>query len=106
MNPEFILGQINKMLSTEELTDRQVEIYLAGLTGYSYTIAQSSQRKWGDANSKIDEGNFYQITPDVEDDGFFDWYCEVRPYNQFFKTVENALIHFAFYRNLWEKTEK
>ncbi|SFD91998.1 hypothetical protein [Spirosoma endophyticum] len=103
MEPEIPLEQINAMMSSEGLTNHHVEFYLFTITGYLYDVAQAAARKWGDEASLVEHGIFYQITPNTDDDGFFTWYCEVRPYHQFFKTVDSAVLHFVFYWTLWDK---
>ena len=85
--------------------ENQVVPYLRLLTDYRYTVEISLHRKWGDENAVKEDGKFYQIVPDRVDNGFFDWYCDNRPFHQHFRTVEMALLHFVFYWHLWFKDE-
>ncbi|WP_461054173.1 hypothetical protein [Spirosoma arcticum] len=94
-------------MSFEELTDeRQVLMYLGLITGHKYVIATGSGRKWGSEDSRVEHGTFYQIMPDSDDDGFFDWYCEHRMHNQFFKSIDTAVLHFVFYHHIWKAEVK
>ncbi|MES2730969.1 MAG: hypothetical protein V4714_04445 [Bacteroidota bacterium] len=86
--------------------EQQVTPYLRLVTGLRYCLATSNHRKWGLATNPVEEGSFYQIIPDKMDDGFFDWYCNNRPYHQFYKTAEMALLHFVFYWHVWKKRKQ
>ena len=115
-----------KIMHLEVMDDAQVMPYLAYITGYKYCVAVGTGRIWGDENAKrhaqtleqehyntngededsvalTESGSFYQIMPETDDDGFFDWYCDNRPNNQFFKTTEMAVLHFVFWWNVWQK---
>ena len=83
--------------------ESQVTPYLRLVTGFRYCLEKISHRKWGDADQPSEEGNFYQIVPDRVDNGFFDWYCDNRPYHQAFRTVEMAVLYFVFYWHIWQK---
>ena len=88
----------------ERLEDEtQATPYLRMITGYRYGLEVSFHRKWGNVDSAVENGKFYQIIPDRVDDGFFDWYCDNRPFHQFFRTIEMALLHFVFYWHVWKK---
>ena len=105
---EAINDKFDQILKFDLLGERfedenQVVPYLRMVTDYRYGIEISHHRKWGSKDSPIEEGIFYQIIPDRVDDGFFDWYSNLCPYHQFFKTVEMALLWFVFYRNVWLK---
>lgn len=84
----------------------QIVPYLRLVTGCRYGVETSAHRRWGNASSPQEEGKFYQIIPDRVDDGFFDWYCDFRPFHQFFRTVEMALIHFVFFWHVWRDENK
>ena len=110
MNPG-LYDKFEQILKFEHHLERfedenQVVPYLRLLTDYRYTVEIRHHRKWGDASSAQEEGNFYQIVPDRVDDGFFDWYCDNLPYHQHFKTVEMALLHFVFYWHVWMKDKE
>lgn len=85
----------------ESLPDIQIEKLLKSITGFSYSFATVSTRKWGheDAVKENSEAGFFQLMPDGLDDGFFDWYCLARQYHQFFITKENAVVNFLYYWN-------
>lgn len=99
---EQILRFDNTMERFED--ENQVTPYLRMVTGYRYGLEISLHRKWGSAGSVQEQGKFYQIIPDRVDDGFFDWYCDNRPYQQFFRTMEMAVLHFVFYRHVWKES--
>ena len=82
--------------------DDDVANFTRAMTGHPYSFALADHRKWGE-KSKIERGEFYQLMPDRPDDGFFNWYCDTRPFNQFFKTKEMCLIHFLKYHHDWEE---
>src|SRR5256886_7042874 len=86
--------------------ENQVVPYLRIVTSYRYCLVMSSHRKWGSEDSLPEEGQFYQIVPDQVDNGFFDWYCDNRPFHQLFRTVEMALLHFVFYWHVWLNEKK
>ena len=95
---------IDAFMSFETFTTpREVLRYLHLITTNKYGVAASSQRKWGSEESEVESGTFYQIMPDDEDGGFFDWYCDTRPYNQFFTSIDAAVIHFVLYWHIWIK---
>ncbi len=73
----------------EKLEDaQQVTPYLRYVTGYRYRLERSNHRRWGNAESPLEEGDFYQILPDQVDNGFYDWYCNNRPNHQWYRTPE------------------
>ena len=91
-------------LDDEKFEDENQTVpYLRMITDYRYGVEVSNHRKWGNKDSPVEHGRFYQIIPDRVDDGFFDWYCNICPYHQLFKTVEMALLRFVFYWNVWRK---
>lgn len=77
-------------------------IYLLEITGHQYSFAIASNRKWGSENAEVEEGTFYQLMRDREDDGFFDWYCAARPYEQFFHTELEAMLLFVHNWMRWK----
>jgi hypothetical protein len=88
-------------MQTEEIRqDAQLTPYLYLITGYRYSMAICLGRSWGETEE--DDGEFYQIMPDEEDGGFFDWYCQHRTDYQFFKTLNAAVVHFVFFWHLWQ----
>ncbi len=99
-NNEFT--KISEIMTFEEIDDsKQVMLCLGIITGHKYIVATASSRMWG-KKSKVVQGIFYQIMPDTMDDGFFDWYCDMRSHHQFFKTVEVAVIHFTVFWHIWK----
>jgi hypothetical protein len=89
---------------TEKLEDaQQVTPYLRYLTGCRYRLEQTNYRRWADQESPLEEGVFYQILPDQVDNGFYNWYCNNRPYHQLYRTPEMALLQFIFYWHVWQK---
>lgn len=97
----------NIILKFEDFENQKnVLIYTKLITGHAYSFAITSARMWGKSDvehTNIAEEPFYQLMPHHLDDGFFDWYCYVREYYQFFKTKEMCIIHFVFYWDLWNK---
>lgn len=94
-------------MATERFEDENQAVpFLRLLTDYRYAVEISMHRRWGDAETELEEGRFYQIVPDLVDDGFFDWYCDFRPDHQHFRTVEMALLHFVFYWHVWTREKK
>jgi hypothetical protein len=95
-------------LSNQKPSDDELLILLENLIGYKYTFSNASHMRWG-VKGKIHEANdnnpegFYQIMPENEDGGFFNWYCEERLDYQFFKSTNRAVLHFIFYWTLWRK---
>lgn len=83
--------------------ENQVTPYLRIVTGYRYNVEITSHRRWGSNESPLEAGQFFQIIPDKVDNGFFDWYCDNRPHQQNFNTVEMALLHFIFYWHIWKE---
>ncbi|OIN59808.1 hypothetical protein [Arsenicibacter rosenii] len=93
------LSSINSFMTFESFdTDVELGMYLFSITSQKYTIAQASERTWGQVR---ENGLFYQIMPEGLDNGFFDWYISERPDHQFFRTVEMAVLYFIFYWNIW-----
>lgn len=82
-------------------TDDDFSNYLLEITGHHYSFAVGSIRTWG--NIKEHDGKFYQLMPDEFDDGFFDWYCEERPNNQFFKNKLECVLRFVKHWINWKK---
>jgi hypothetical protein len=83
--------------------DVDVTIYLLEITGFPYSFAQASSRKWGSEEAEIEHGDFYQLMPDSLDDGFFDWYCETSPYMQFYTTWEECTLIFVYQWMKWRE---
>jgi|AntAceMinimDraft_14_1070370.scaffolds.fasta_scaffold01232_11 hypothetical protein len=85
-----------------------VSKYLHFITNNYYSFAAGAVRKWGNVEKveRSDELPFYQLMPDNLDDGFFNWYCVERPYNQFFKTKEMCIIYFVKYWLEWNRMGK
>lgn len=81
---------------------QQVTPYLRYVTGCRYRLEKTGHRRWGDAGSPLEEGTFYQILPDQVDTGFYNWYCNNRPYHQLYHTPEMALLQFVFYWHVWQ----
>jgi hypothetical protein len=74
--------------------------YLSAITGHDYVFANSSVRRW---IKKVENGNFYQVMPASKDDGFFDWYIERSPDQQFFFHKMEAVLRFVKYWIEWKK---
>ena len=105
---EALDNKFDQILSIDISNERfenenQVVPYLRMVTGYRYGVEISLHRKWGTRESPVETGKFYQIIPDRVDNGFFDWYCDNRPFHQSFHTVEMALLYFMFYWHVWMK---
>ena len=79
--------------------------YLHFLTNNYYSFAEGSERVWTDPEKVEQMKNepFYQLMPDKSDNGFFSWYCNIRPNNQFFKTKEMCVLHFVKYWTEWTR---
>jgi hypothetical protein len=90
-------------LKNEYLNETEARAYLKLVTGRDYVFAQGAHRKWGKSDKVKLESNspYFQIMPDVFDDGFFDWYVSERSGRQFFELRETCIIHFLHYRNIW-----
>lgn len=44
----------------------------------------------------------YQVMPDeLEDQPFFDWYCNKYPNNQFFENIHECVTTYLHNRNIW-----
>lgn len=83
--------------------DKYYHKYLLTITGRSYTFANASHRKWDSEHAEIEEGNFFQLMPySLDSTGFFDWYCDERPYNQFFRNKHEAVLEFVKYWLAWK----
>lgn len=74
--------------------------YLFAITNYEYEFAQSSVRAW---NSTHENGHFFQIMPVRMDDGFFNWYVQKCPHQQFFKFKDEAVLRFVKYWLEWKE---
>ncbi len=87
---------------------KDVTEYLYFITKNQYSFAVGSHRIWGNPDQVFEappSKPFYQLMPDTLDDGFFDWYCEVRPNHQFFKSKEMCVIYFVRYWIEWSRLE-
>lgn len=90
-------------LPNQQLNDREITVILYNLTGCFYSFAAATDMKWGEnGEEKTSNLEFYQLMPDSEDGGFFDWYCDVRTYHQFFDRKEDAVLHFINYWFQWK----
>ena len=94
--------KLNDMIFENFENYEDVVKYMIEMTGHPYLFAVAKERKWG-SNSKIEEGEFFQLMPAKFDTGFFYWYCEKRPYHQFFKSKEMCVLHFLKYHQDWVK---
>lgn len=84
--------------------EQNVRQYLQFFTNNLYSFAIASERVWTDTDNvehMVAEKHFYQLMPDTIDNGFFEWYCYVRPNNQFFKTKEMCILYFIRYWTEW-----
>jgi hypothetical protein len=95
-------------MKTESLPEIQIIILLRTITKNEYSFSSSSVRIWGHdlAEKETPDTGFYQLMPDSIDDGFFDWYCDVHPYHQFFETKDAALINFIYYWFQWKESNE
>ena len=90
-------------LENEYLNEKEARNYLKLMTGCNYVFAQGANRKWGEDDDELEsKPPYYQIMPDIFDDGFFDWYVSERSGFQFFELRETSIIHFLHYRKIWE----
>ncbi len=86
-----------------EFNNKQaLQKYMKSITGYSYSFATSSITSPEEIH-KTSNKLYYQLMPDGEDNGFFEWYCEKRITHQFFETREDCVIQFLKYWELWSK---
>jgi len=87
----------------ESLPDRHFEKLLRSITGQQYCFAEAANRKWAHAEATTESSRegFFQLVPVGTDNGFFDWYCRERPYNQFFTSKDAAVVNFLHYWNQW-----
>lgn len=74
--------------------------YLFAITGNEYVFAESSVRKW---NNRMQDGLFFQLMPLNSDDGFFDWYTDKTPNQQFFVNKAEAILRFVKNWIEWKK---
>jgi len=83
--------------------ETDVREYLHFFTNNYYSFALAMNRVWSDPDKveQLNNKRFYQLMPDNPDDGFFDWYCYVRPNNQFFRTKEMCILYFVKYWTEW-----
>lgn len=66
---------------------------LKSVIGRSHSIATAS-------SYNIEQ--LWQVMPNhPEDYKFFDWYCHVRPYMQFFENCYETTTMYLYYRNIW-----
>lgn len=88
--------------------EKNVSSYLNFFTNHFYSFAVSSERVWSTEEIEHIKDNepFYQLMPDSLDDGFFDWYCYMRPNNQFFKSKEMCVLYFVYYWTDWKRKGK
>ncbi|MBC7388249.1 MAG: AbrB/MazE/SpoVT family DNA-binding domain-containing protein [Opitutaceae bacterium] len=99
-------GIFLKPVIEDEFEDQlNVALFMQHFTGFPYSFAVSSSRKWGSEDSLVEsrQEGYYQLMPDHIDSGFFDWYCNERPYHQFFKTKEKAMLYFLKFWWSWTK---
>ena len=109
MNPKNIKDGIYAF-PEEQLTEKEYSFLLFTLTDQYYTFANCASAYWGkEGESKPERWGseaYYQLMPKTTDDGFFDWYIEVRQYYQFFETRHDCVLQFIFYWNTWVKSGK
>jgi hypothetical protein len=88
---------------------KNVRQYLHFFTNHFYSFAVASSRVWTDLENveytDYDQP-FYQLMPDTIDDGYFYWYCHIRPNNQFLKTKEMCILYFIKYWMEWIRQGK
>jgi hypothetical protein len=97
-------------LENQTLTEGDLERILQDITGYIYVFATASCMRWTErgeikyTDTEHPEG-FFQLMPDTNDEGFFNWYCSVRPEHQFHPTRQGATLHFLYYHHQWKKMD-
>jgi hypothetical protein len=121
MVPKKHSYHINKI---DHFSDLQEEVrqFLLEVTGERYSFATNVSRIWGrkvkkfgknedeilelededSAVSRVEHGTFFQLMPDRTDDGFFNWYCRERMYNQYFTTKEMCVAYFLKFWIIWK----
>lgn len=92
-----MLQQTDYFKSDEDLLD-----YVLGVTGYEYVFATSSVRRW---YNQMEDGIFYQLMPLNDDDGFFDWYVEKSPNQQFFKNKFESVMRIVKFWIQWKLSQ-
>ena len=75
--------------------------FLKEVTEETYSFVLATVRIWGDKDSPEEHGEFYQLMPEGND-VFFDWYIATRPYHQFHKSKEMAVVYFLKYWIIWD----
>jgi len=113
--------RINKIDHFSNLQD-DVRQFLFEVTGHKYSFAETTHRIWGlkpktfgknedeiiefesedEATQRLEEGHFYQLSPDTLDDGFIYWYRRERMYNQSFATKEMCVAYFLKFFIIWK----
>lgn len=87
--------------STE--SDKQISHFLFDITSdwYQFASADSNHIDQADSENVPIDNTTYQLLPNNASDPFFDWYCRVRMYHQFFANKTACLQCFLKYYILW-----
>jgi hypothetical protein len=86
----------------DQLNDYELMELLYRVTGNVYSFATAQGRYLGSEEQFTREGTTYQLMPETTDNGFFDWYCDKRPYNQFFPSKNDCVLNFLKYWHIWK----
>lgn len=105
------MAKIIDELPDQKLGGKELIALLYNLTGHHYTFTNSPSMRWGKKGklkeaTDVDPDGFYQIVPEDNDEGFFDWYRVNREEYQFFKSRSKAVLHFIFYWMKWRDADK
>ena len=94
-----------KPYTMESVAESAISEMLHRITGHRYSFAIASNRCWDNAdNAEADNAiGFFQLMPDDGDDGFFDTYCDERPWHQFFRSKEDCVLNFLYYWSKWKR---
>lgn len=84
------------------LSDSDLMELLYRITGNVYSFAEAQGRYLGSEENFTRTGTTYQLMPETLDNGFFDWYCDYRPYHQFFPLKQDCVLNFLKYWYIWQ----
>ena len=92
----------------ELLYDMELSQIVLQVTGLLFTFATAQGRYLGSADKFDRNCTTYQLMPEtINGLDFFNWYCDTRPYDQFFLTKEEcvtALLKYWFiYKKNWQE---
>lgn len=91
----------------DNLTDLEYSQLIWQITKCKYSFAITEGRWLGSADKFTRKGECYQLMPDtINGQAFFDWYCDKRPYNQFYPLKQDCVLQFLKYWYEWKATLK